>query len=69
MKKRDKIIAAFLASMGIFSAAQAVQYVNTLDGKVKDEMFSVAKASDASVFLCTTSTFPQDLETKPKPRA
>lgn len=69
MTNKDKIIATFLVSMGIFSAVQAVEYVVSLDGKEKEVMLSAASAKDSNVFLCSTSTFPQDVETKPNSKA
>ncbi len=57
MKNRDKIIAAFLVSVGFFSAVQAAQYVGTLSAKDKAALGSVAKASSGSVSVCEGFVF------------
>ncbi len=41
MTTKDKIIAAFLVSVGLFSAIQAVQYVRTLPAKQKNSLMQV----------------------------
>jgi hypothetical protein len=45
MKNKDKIIIAFLISVGLFSAIQAVQYVRTLPEKQKNSLMPVIKNS------------------------
>lgn len=57
MTNKDKIIAAFLVSVGIFSAAQAMQYIQTLSTGEKTKLFSVAKVSDTGVLVCETPIF------------
>lgn len=57
MTNRDKIIAAFLVSVGIFSATQAMQYVRMLSTGEKMKLFSVAKISDAGVLVCASPIF------------
>jgi len=52
MKNSDKIIAAFLVSMGLFSIGQANQYVKTLSAQEKGAMIEVqqvAAGMDTSV--------------------
>ena len=46
MAKNDKLIVAFLVSMGLFSATQATQYVETLSNQDKVNLTTVVK--DAS---------------------
>ncbi|HBB66084.1 MAG TPA: hypothetical protein DCZ93_02050 [Elusimicrobia bacterium] len=57
MTNKDKIIAAFLVSAGIFSATQAMQYVHTLSVKDKGTLVSVAKISSGNVLLCDGIVF------------
>ena len=63
MKINDKVIVAFLVSVGVFSAVQAAQYVNTLSAKERGVMISAAKASSGNVLLCEgvgdVGTFPE----------
>lgn len=53
MKINDKVIVAFLVSVGVFSSVQATQYVNTLSNGKKKELISVVKASDGKMMLCS----------------
>lgn len=53
MNKNDKIIVAFLVSLGIFTATQAVQYIATLSTKEKGQIAATAKKSDGRVILCS----------------
>ncbi len=46
MKINDKVIAAFLVSVGAFSAAQAIQYVSKLNNTEKNVIVSAAKNSN-----------------------
>lgn len=69
MTNKEKVISAFLVSMGIFSVTQAVNYISSLSAEEKEVVFSAAQMKDSNVFLCTTSTFPQDMETNPISRA
>jgi len=55
MKKTDKIIAAFLVSMGVYSASQAVQYVASLSHGEKGSLEMVAKSSLNGVILCSST--------------
>lgn len=57
MTNKDKVIAAFLVSVGIFSATQAMQYVRTLSVKDKGALVSVVKASSGNVLLCDGIVF------------
>lgn len=45
MNKNDKIIAAFLVSLGLFSLAQATRYIQTLPEKQKNALMPVMKNS------------------------
>lgn len=53
MTNKDKMIAAFLVSVGVFSAVQATQYVSTLSLDKKNSLASVAKSSDGKILLCS----------------
>jgi hypothetical protein len=53
MENKDKVLAAFLVSVGIFSAAQAVQYVGTLSKKEKASLFSVSSNKSHQIYLCS----------------
>lgn len=56
MTNKDKVIAAFLVSVGVFSAAQAMQYVGALSSKDKRALSYVADGSKANVLLCNSVT-------------
>jgi hypothetical protein len=56
MTNKDKMIAAFLVSVGVFSATQAAQYVGSLSSKEKCALVSVVKGSKANVLLCNSVT-------------
>lgn len=53
MTNKDKIIAAFLVSVGIFSASQAAQYVGTLSNGNKKALMTIAKKADGKILLCS----------------
>ncbi len=65
MKNKDKAIAAFLVSVGIFSVAQAIQYLGTLSVNEKTALFSVAKDSNNNILVCESPVFEAG-ETGPK---
>lgn len=50
MTNKEKMIAAFLVSVGVFSAAQAAKYVNTLSDAEKTSLYSVTTASSQGVY-------------------
>ena len=52
MTKNDKMIAAFLVSVGIFSAAQAMQYVRNLSVEEKAQIGLTAKNSADRIVVC-----------------
>lgn len=56
MTNKDKIIAAFLVSIGVFSATQAAQYVRTLSVKEKKILIPAASVSTENIFLCAGSS-------------
>jgi|YNPMSStandDraft_2_1061718.scaffolds.fasta_scaffold03767_5 hypothetical protein len=58
MKVNDKVIVAFLVSLGIFSTTQAMQYVRTLSMKNKKELISIAKLKNKNIVLCENTGFP-----------
>lgn len=45
MTNKEKVIAAFLVSVGMFSAAQASRYVNTLSDGEKTSLYSVSASA------------------------
>lgn len=45
MTKKDRLLAAFLVSMGLFSLAQAIHYVQKLPEKQKNALMPVMKDS------------------------
>ena len=53
MTKKDKIVAAFLVSVGIFSAAQAMQYVCALSAKEKNKIGMTAKNINDRIVICS----------------
>ena len=57
MKNSDKIIVAFLVSVGVFSTIQAKQYVGSISLKDKKVVLSVAKAATGKqILLCSGIT-------------
>jgi hypothetical protein len=64
MKIDDKMIAAFLVSMGLFSAFQAKQYVATLSSGDKRILISAVQASDGNVAACEGVRDPVETGTK-----
>jgi len=48
MAKKDKVLVAFLVSMGMFSSAQAAQYVNNLSAKDKSVLLCAEKDGGTS---------------------
>jgi hypothetical protein len=53
MTNKEKIITAFLVSVGVFSASQAIQYVGTLSNGQKKALVTIAKKSDGKILLCS----------------
>lgn len=45
MTKNDRLLAAFLVSMGLFSIAQAIHYIQMLPEKQKSALMPVLKNS------------------------
>jgi hypothetical protein len=60
MKVNDKAIVAFLVSVGVFTIAQATQYVKTISIKNKKELISIAKLKNKNIVLCENNTFPTE---------
>lgn len=50
MTNKDKVIAAFLVSLGVFSIAQATIYVKSLSGKERTVLVALAKNQSKQVF-------------------
>ena len=67
MAKNDKLIVAFLVSMGLFSTGQATQYIDNLNVKEKKELVSVSKLNSDNVSLCESVTFPAQTEAEADP--
>lgn len=53
MKNSDKIIVAFLVSVGIFSGTQASKYVGELSSGKKKSLMAVVKKSDGKILICS----------------
>lgn len=58
MKTNDKVLAAFLVSMGLFSAVQAVQYVSSLSAKEKKAMLPLTDMNTAQVDVVVDQPWP-----------
>jgi hypothetical protein len=52
MTNKERLIAAFLVSMGLFSSVQAMQYVKTLSLDEKKALAVVANLSNAGDVIC-----------------
>ncbi len=52
MTNKEKVIAAFLVSVGVFSSMQAVQYVRSLSQKEKNVLAVVANGPSNNIVLC-----------------
>lgn len=59
MTNRDKIVIAFLVSLGMFSASQASAYVSSLSSSQKIALASAA--SDSSGALPATGSGPTEI--------
>lgn len=53
MANKEKIIVAFLVSVGVFSASQAAQYVGSLSNGNKKALMAIAKKADGKILLCS----------------
>ncbi|MDD5210722.1 MAG: hypothetical protein PHV36_15150 [Elusimicrobiales bacterium] len=59
MTKKDKIIAAFLVSMGLFTAFQVAAYISTLTTADKKSLFSAVKKShNGAIYLLCDGDWP-----------
>lgn len=68
MTNKEKVVAAFLVSVGLFSAKCAVEYVGSLSSHEKTELFMLSKTTGKNILLASaggTTTDPQTQETKP----
>ncbi len=52
MTTKDKVVAAFLVSVGILSVIQASKYLSTISQIEKNQLFSAAKENHANILLC-----------------
>jgi len=66
MKVNDKAIVTFLVSVGVFTIAQATQYVKTISIKNKKELISIAKLKNKNIVLCENVTAPGNVATDSK---
>lgn len=65
MTNKDKVIAAFLVSLGLFSVTSAMRYVGTLSEKEKAALLEVSSNKTNSVYLCSgTEEYAQDTKNK-----
>lgn len=65
MSTKDKVLVAFLVSLGLFSAAQARQYVGRLSVRAKQQLHSVQNnASMLQMAELITETSSQNPKTK-----
>lgn len=55
MTDKNKIIAAFLISAGLFSAAQAMKYIETLSAKDKNALMLVAGDKSVQILVAAGS--------------
>lgn len=61
MKLNDKVLTAFLVSLGLFSAIQATQYVSSLSAKDKQALLTAAVETGE---LAVDPTGPRELVVK-----
>ncbi len=52
MTNKEKVIAAFFVSLGLFSVAQAGKYVGMISEEEKNSLFVVANGEHSNVLLC-----------------
>jgi len=62
MKINDKVIVAFLVSVGIYSSMQARQYVGSLSVSEKKSLYSVANMSKEGALICAEEKQRTELE-------
>lgn len=58
MTNKDKVLAAFLVSVGMFSATVAVKYVSALSDSQKNALMPAAKNTGNIILLANTSSVP-----------
>lgn len=51
MKKKDKVVVAFLIALGLFSTAQAIRYVSSLSDEQKKAFETVVKKSHKQLMI------------------
>jgi hypothetical protein len=56
MTNKDKVIIAFLVSVGVFSAQNAAQYVKGLSSVQKTAFTSLSVNHSGNVLLCSDNT-------------
>jgi hypothetical protein len=52
MKNKDKVLIAFLVAAGLFSVAQAGQYVSKLSATEKAKFSSTMSAANGAIVVC-----------------
>ncbi|OGR95172.1 MAG: hypothetical protein A2V88_01445 [Elusimicrobia bacterium RBG_16_66_12] len=52
MDIKKKVLIGFVVSMGLYSAANAVQYVNSLSTQEKESLMSTIKDTKAPMSVC-----------------
>ncbi len=55
MKTNEKIIAAFLVSLGLFTANYAAKYVSSLSDNEKTSLFTLASGNTENITVCDSS--------------
>lgn len=55
MTNNDKVLAAFLVSVGLFTANCANQYVRSLTTSAKAQLLTVAVGNTGNIALCDAS--------------
>lgn len=58
MSSKDKGIVSLLVSVGVFSPAQAVNYVGTLSAKEKEALLTVSGISTKRIVYCDSVGLP-----------
>ena len=64
MTNKEKVVAAFLVSMGLFSAKCATEYVSTLSLHEKTELFMLSKTTGKNLVLSASRGKSIDTQTQ-----
>lgn len=60
MKNNDKVLVAFLVTLGLFSTVQATQYVNSLSSQDKAVLQATAEDSTGAVENPPNRVYPEN---------